>query len=39
VPPETIMEMLQRSGFVNVSHQVWGGGVQSEYIAAKPSTR
>jgi demethylmenaquinone methyltransferase / 2-methoxy-6-polyprenyl-1,4-benzoquinol methylase len=34
VPPETIVDMLQRSGFVHVSRKAWAG-LQSEYLAEK----
>lgn len=37
VPPQAIMDVLQRSGFVDVQRKVWGG-VQSEYFAAKRAT-
>lgn len=37
VPPEAIMDVLQRSGFVDVRRKVWGS-VQSEYLATKPAT-
>ena len=35
VPPETIMEVLRRSGFVDVHRNVFGGFL-SEYVAVKP---
>jgi demethylmenaquinone methyltransferase / 2-methoxy-6-polyprenyl-1,4-benzoquinol methylase len=38
VPGETIMEVLRRAGFVDVSRKVWGG-VQSEYLATRPLAR
>lgn len=38
VPPDVIMDVLRRSGFVDVRRKVWGS-VQSEYIAEKPPTR
>lgn len=36
VPPEVIMEVLRRSGFGHVHRTVWGG-VQSEYVATRPT--
>lgn len=35
VPPETIMEVLRRSGFTDVHRTVFGGFL-SEYVAVKP---
>jgi demethylmenaquinone methyltransferase/2-methoxy-6-polyprenyl-1,4-benzoquinol methylase len=35
VPPETILDVLRRSGFVDVERKVFGGFL-SEYIAVKP---
>ena len=35
VPPETILAIMRRSGFVAVDHQVWVG-ILSEYVGAKP---
>jgi demethylmenaquinone methyltransferase / 2-methoxy-6-polyprenyl-1,4-benzoquinol methylase len=35
VPPETILEVLRRSGFVDVRRNVFGG-LFSEYVAVKP---
>lgn len=37
VPPERIVDVLHRVGFVDVRRKVWGT-VQSEYIASKPTT-
>jgi demethylmenaquinone methyltransferase / 2-methoxy-6-polyprenyl-1,4-benzoquinol methylase len=34
VPPETIMDVLRRSGFVGVERTVFGGFL-SEYVAVK----
>lgn len=35
VPPERIMDVLRRTGFIDVGRTVWAN-VQSEYIASKP---
>ena len=35
VPPERIIDVLARSGFVDVHRKVWGT-IQTEYIASKP---
>jgi demethylmenaquinone methyltransferase/2-methoxy-6-polyprenyl-1,4-benzoquinol methylase len=35
VPPEAILEVLRRSGFVEVERRVFGG-ILSEYVAMKP---
>jgi demethylmenaquinone methyltransferase/2-methoxy-6-polyprenyl-1,4-benzoquinol methylase len=36
VPPETILDVLRRSGYVDVERRVFFGFL-SEYVAAKPS--
>ena len=35
IPPETIVAVLRRSGFVDVRRQVWGS-VQNQYLARTP---
>jgi demethylmenaquinone methyltransferase/2-methoxy-6-polyprenyl-1,4-benzoquinol methylase len=37
VPPERIMDVLRRTGFIDVRRKVWGT-VQTEYIATKPAS-
>jgi demethylmenaquinone methyltransferase/2-methoxy-6-polyprenyl-1,4-benzoquinol methylase len=37
VPPETILEVMRRSGFVGVERRV-SGGIISEYVATTPRT-
>ena len=36
VPPERIMDVLQRAGFVDVRRKVWGS-LQTEYMATRPA--
>ena len=37
VPPQRIMDVLARSGFIDIRYKVWGT-VQTEYIASKPAS-
>ena len=37
VPPERIMDVLHRTGFIDVHRNVWGT-IQSEYMASKPTS-
>jgi demethylmenaquinone methyltransferase/2-methoxy-6-polyprenyl-1,4-benzoquinol methylase len=36
VPPATILDVLQASGFERVERRTWGG-IMSEYLAARPT--